>query len=194
LPAFSTFAKAYKAELPSVAATLTTTLIIFLVSLLFEPVRTFLFPSVASDYSILCVFNKRPDPTRKFLIVEGYVINRTDDTKFAADLQKELLAQAKDGAVAPTITLKYDLPVGRIDTAEADDTFNADRGTLEVERIDDKTVVLTVRRIEPFTILKANVVVSGREDNLAAITPDTTSGLVMPLAVRKFQEEACHDH
>ena len=194
MSAFSTFARKYKEELPGVAAGLTSALILFLVSLLFEPVRSFLFPSAARDYSILCVFNKRPDPTRRLLIVEGYVINRTDKTKSDEDLRKELVAQRMESAVAPTVTLKYDLPIGRIDSAEADDTFNADRGQLDVELVDEKTVRLMVTRIEPFAILRANIVVSGREDNLAAVTPEATSGLVMPLAVQKFQEEACHDH
>jgi hypothetical protein len=186
------FVRKYVDELPGVAATLTTTMIIFLASLTITPVRHWLF-TPTEDYPVLCFFKPRVNSQRTLLTVEAFFVNRTDNTRTAADLQKFLDAETtdSDSTASPIVSISYDSDLGSIQSAKPDNEFNAGRGKLSVQLKRSKEVSFTIDRIDPYSILKADIVVKGREELLEVIRDNEASALSVPFDVSRYQEEGC---
>ncbi|HXD21528.1 MAG TPA: hypothetical protein VN654_31195 [Vicinamibacterales bacterium] len=139
-----------------ILVTLLTAMLLFVCSLAFRPVRSFLFP-IDSGYPLWCTaeaYAKTADPD---LHVDVYVINRTDEA-FTRDKLLERLDQ-RAGA-SPDITSQFVRGEGTIATALPDSEFNRDKGSLSVMH-HDRTLTIGVDQIQPHAILKVTAVVTG---------------------------------
>lgn len=188
------FLKRYKDELPGVAATLTTALIIFLASLSFRPVRHLLFEERVTDYPLLCIFEPAIDDSKKNLIVEVFFINRTGDDYTEENLQSKLKQAAADtgSTFAPAIELQYSMPTGEVGSAKDDEVFNGVRGVLEVKVINPKTVRFSVKSIAKYSILRGEIIVIGREDLLASVSKENMRAVPLPFKVSNYQDGPCY--
>ena len=182
------FAK-WKAQLPNVATSLTTALLLFLVSLTFAPVRGWLFPSAARGYPILCTADPVAAPGSR-RIVEFYVVNRS-----RAELTGQELQQSLDKALEGTGlggSAAIDLPFvgaeGRIERAYADIAFNEGKGELGVAR-SPTGIRVTIRQIDGTSILRAIFVVAGVADTGPVARDAKLTGV--PFRFDEIQE-ACY--
>jgi hypothetical protein len=191
------FFKRYVDEMPGVAASLTTALIVFLASLSFSPVRAFLFRSESvKEYPLLCFFEPAMDSSKKLLLVEVFVINKTGDEQTKEKLEKFLEAAAKETgrSFSSIINLEYSFPKGEVQSVEVDEMFNGVRGDLEVKSTKGKTVSVSIKTIARYSILKANIFVSGREETLAIASSDNMRALPIPFNIHKFEGRPCYEH
>lgn len=128
-------------------------------SLVFTPVRRFLFASDArSDYPLLCTAEPVVEntPSGKRLVVDFYVINRTDDEQTDVKLRQFL---EKLENTSPTISLHYYRKVGEINPF-ADNNFNEDKADLEVKG-EGPMVQIVPKRIGPRAIARVRIEVTG---------------------------------
>jgi hypothetical protein len=131
-------------------------------SLVFTPVRRFLFPNdTRSDYPLLCTAEPVVEDTLsgKRLMVDFYVINNTDDEQTDVKLG-EFLKGLED--TSPTINLHYHREIGEINPY-ADNNFNEDKADLEVKKI-GSIVQVVPRRIGPRAIARVRIEVTGLPD------------------------------
>ncbi|MBV9931441.1 MAG: hypothetical protein JO013_10920 [Alphaproteobacteria bacterium] len=179
----------WRAQLPNVAASLTTALVLFLASLTFAPVRGWLFPRDVRTYPIFCTADPVVGADGK-RIVEFYVVNRTGSDYSGAELQ-ENLDKALEGTGLRG-RAQIDIPFvgaeGRIERAYADATFNDGKGDLGVVTT-PAGVRITIRQIDGDSILRVIVVVAGMPD----IGPIPRDAKITGIPFR-FQEiqEACY--
>jgi len=145
-------------QLPSVAGTLTTALILFLVSLVFAPVRAWLFRPYDIDYPLICTAELTGDAATERRVVEFYLINRTGRGFTRDELQRRIDSELEGTGVSgrPTLQLTYDRTVGHIETAWADAPFNASKGEVRVSSTAD-TVRIDVEKVGPRAILRVNI-------------------------------------
>mgnify|MGYP003583458087 CR=1 FL=1 len=187
------FLSDYLDELPGVAASLTTALIVFIASLSFKPVRDWVFAPEVKGYPITCSFKPRIDSERKILVIEGFFINTTDKSLDRKALDG-LLSASAEAPRSSTIVVRYsaDSP-GRIVAARAAESFNYFRGKLRVELKENQHVEISIEGIDPRAILKADIEIAGR-DMLIANQPDETAGaLPVPLeGVIRLQHGGCY--
>jgi hypothetical protein len=158
---FATFLKEWRDELPGVAATLTSAAIVFLVSLAFKPVRSWLFPSdVINAYPVICT--AEPRISGKNLIVEFFVINQTGEEYRDTKLSDFLKQHNRDGDSEPdpAITLPVRRDGATITDAYGDSDLNKDKGELLVTHTADRATIW-IRHIQPRAVLRVFVVVSG---------------------------------
>lgn len=158
------FVAKWRDQLPNVAASLTTALVLFLVSLSFTPVRRWLFASEVASYPLLCTADPVAGPGGR-RIVEFYVINRSPDNFSEQQLQR-MLDSALEGtgsAASASILLPFDSAIGRIERAYADEAFNRDKGVLLV-RQSERAVRLQVTQIHGGAILRAYVILADMPD------------------------------
>ena len=185
---FRRFLGKYVDGLPSVATSLTTALALFLFSLLFAPVRGWLFGAGAPDYPIFCTADpvQGPGDTR---IIEFYVVNRSRHDYTAPELQRALSAalQGTGTTGAAAIGLPFEQGEGLIARAYPDTEFNDGKGVLGVERTAEG-VRIVIQRIHGASILRAKIEVAGMEPN-SAMERDTK--LAVPFEFEDIQE-ACY--
>lgn len=182
----SDFLAKWRAQLPGVAASLTTALILFLVSLAFAPVRAWLFPGEAKAYPIFCTADPVAGEQGK-RIVELYVVNRSR-TDYTGEELQQLLDRALEGtglSGRASIDFPYIGAEGRITAAYADSAFNDGKGDLGVAW-SPAGVRLTLRQIDSASILRAIVVVSGLTD--AGPLPRDSKVMGVPLRFEEIQE------
>jgi hypothetical protein len=183
------FIEKWKANLPGVAASLTTASILFLASLAFAPVRSWLFPGKAANYPIFCTADPVAGEGGR-RIVEFYIVNHSDKGFSGAELQKTL-----DGALQGTglsgravIELPFDGVEGRIEKAYPDTAFNNGKGQLGVAA-SASGVRLTIGQIDSASILRAIIVFADMPD-LGPI-PRDAKALAIPFRLADL-EEACY--
>lgn len=158
------FLAAWRDQLPGVAASLTTALILFAASLSFAPVRHWLFARDVATYPLICTADPVAGPNGR-RIVEFYIINRSRDNFSGEQLQQALdTALTGSGATASaTIRLPFDGTVGRIERVVADEAFNRGKGEL-VAAIDGQSVRIRIGEIHGGAILRVFIVVAGLPD------------------------------
>jgi len=158
----------WRKELPSVAGSLTTALVIFVVSTIAYRFRGYLYPPYEGlEYPLTCTAEAYPDLATGNLNVEFYIFNHTDRSLSEDDLISALHDASKgtDAVLSPVIDLKYWREVGRVETAHSDAAFNGDKGNLAVAINDEagekRAVSIHIRDIKSYAILRAVIVVSG---------------------------------
>lgn len=184
-PPSQSFLAKWRDQLPNVAASLTTALILFLVSLSFTPVRRWLFAGEVASYPLLCTADPVAGPGGR-RIVEFYVINRSPEN-FSQQQLQQLLDTSLEGtgaAASASIVLPFDSEIGRIERAFADDAFNRDKGVLLV-RQSERSVQLQVTQIHGGAILRAYLVLADMPD-IGPISRDAK--VAVPFDYRDMQE------
>jgi len=159
------FVAAWREELPRVAASLTTALILFLASMSFTPVRRWLFASEVPAYPLICTADPLAAGDGRRL-VEFYILNRSRDNFTGEDLQRRLneALQGSGASGIATIVLPFrDEGGGRIERAVADREFNEGKGEIHVAH-DDRAVRIGVRQIHGGALLRVQIIVSGIAD------------------------------
>ena len=178
-----------------VLTSLLTTLAIFLASLAFKPVRSFLFPAPpVAEYPILCTAEPYSDNSGK-LLIDFFLVNRTGKEYTREDLTQILKAARPDlgPEISPDIRLKFKTvegrPVGvleRIDAAN-EDPFNAGKGDLQVSR-SGHTVVIVINHIVERAIMKVTMTVA-RQDLPQEVR--RTATILVPFDFAAYQD-ACY--
>lgn len=161
------FYAGWLATLPGVAASLTTTAILFGLSLFIPAVKETLFPPKTVKYPLSCISVPVAVPANSDRIIEFYVVNPTAED-YSEDALKELLAEKLAGTRAAEtasarIALVYDRAVGTLVSAEADGEFNGDNGVLDV-LAEGNNVRIGVDQIAPHTIVRARMTYTGLDN------------------------------
>jgi hypothetical protein len=144
-----------------VLVALVTALAFFMFSLLFAPVRRFLFDDTV-PYSVYCTAETYSTPNDLTKArTEFLLINTTDRSLSRADLQKEL-SNGGDSlhGPSPDVHLVYARGIGQVDSATEDTSFNKDKGGVDVMR-EGQNVLVQPRQLNPRAILRVNIDVSG---------------------------------
>jgi hypothetical protein len=182
-----------------VLVSLCTALLLFTASLTFAPVRRFFFPSVIQEYPLVCTVEPYVSRSREKLLVDVFILNRTDDPRTREALQTFLRNNdpGSDKSLSPDILLTYrrfigPTQVGEIEDAYPDKEFNDGKGELDVISRRD-SVEIRVKKIIGHALLKATVVVAGIPDlkDIAHTIDRSTKDLFVPLAYKKY-EEGCY--
>jgi hypothetical protein len=132
-------------------------IVLFSGSLLFAPVRHFLFPSAErKDYPLLCTAEPIVENTTsgKRLVVDFYVINKTDEEQTVEKLDLFL----RNPELSPTINLHYYREIGQFNPS-ADSNFNEDKADLEVKR-EGQMVQIVPKRIGPRAVARVRIEVT----------------------------------
>jgi len=158
------FFAAWRDQLPGVAASLTTAVILFAASLSFAPVRHWLFAQDVATYPLICTADPVAGPNGR-RIVEFYIINRSRDNFSGEQLQQALdtALRGSGSSASAAITLPLEDQAGRIERVVADEAFNRGKGELRA-RIDGQSVRIDVGEIHGGAILRVLVVVAGLPD------------------------------
>jgi hypothetical protein len=182
-----------------IAISLTTALILFLGSLTFSPVRSFLFPDGLPDYPIYCVaepFQSATDP--KTLNIDFFIINRTPDEYTRESLMAILKTRYADRSadVSPDINLFYDRKamgenIGEVEAATLDPDFNLGKGNIHPEVIGND-VRIRIDDIESRAVMKVTIVVVGLPDLEGGEPMLRTAKGAVPFDIERYQA-ACHD-
>lgn len=179
-------------QLPGVAGSLTTAVILFVTAVVFQPTIQRLFSTPARDYPVSCMADPVAlDPAHEQAQAAFFIVNRGPDTLDAAQLRQKL-EYALDRSVGPsgtTIPITFGPYDGRFVSAVPDPDFNGDKGELHIDRTDGR-ITITIDRIAAGAILKVNIIWAQSPlppaDNL---TRDTKAAL--PFGRREY-ETACY--
>jgi hypothetical protein len=185
------FFSKWKDELPKVAASLTTALLIFAASTVAYRFRAFFYPPFEGfDYPLVCRAEAVSDPKAGTLTVEFYVINKTGDDYDELVLNRMLREQSQgtNAVISPVIQLVADRQFTAVDLAAEDKAFNNSKGELTVRIIPDNVVEIGVPTIKSRAILRALIVVSGLPD-LEDVRRDRKADI--PFAISPY-ERACY--
>jgi hypothetical protein len=177
-----------------VLTTLLTALILFASSMLFKPVRAFLFPSPdVKEYPLYCTAEPYLGPSGKDLLVDFFIINRTNDEYSREQLSSILQSGNRDPDVvlSPDISLKYSRridgrPVGKVEEVLLDRDFNLNKGELAIDRRDD-SVSIKINRVGERAVMKVTIRVTGLPDLENSAVTRMAKGLV-PLDFRRYQD------
>jgi hypothetical protein len=150
---------------------LLTALLLLASSLLFKPVRTFLFPSPeVKEYPLHCTAEPYLDPSGKRLLVDFFIINRTGKDYSREDLESILRANNPDpsAALSPDIVLKYSnlvngRPIGSIEEVLEDADFNRDKGEIVLDHRAD-LASLRINSIAERAVMKVTLRIVGLPD------------------------------
>jgi len=154
-------------------------------TLVFAPVRRFLFPSEERrDYPLLCTAEPVVENSGNLLMVDFYIINRTDDEQTIEKLRQVL---ARESGESPTINLHYYREIGQV-SPTADNNFNEDKADLEV-KADGNMVQIVPKRISPRAIARVRIEVAGLPD-LGGITRAAHASI--PFDNLALYERACY--
>ena len=150
---------------------LLTALLLLASSLLFKPVRTFLFPSPeVKEYPLDCTAEPYLDPSGKLLLVDFFIVNRTGKEYSREDLENILRVNNPDPstALSPDIVLEYSnlvngRPIGSIEGVLEDADFNRDKGEIVLDHRAD-LVSLRINRIAERAVMTVTLRVAGLPD------------------------------
>ena len=182
------FYEAWRDELPGVAASVTTALILFLISLSFAPVRQWLFAEEVASYPLICTADPVSAPGGR-RIVEFYIVNRSQDDFTGEELQRRLDESLRgSGARAgAAIVLPFNSALGRIEQARGDDAFNDGKGELAV-RNEGTSVRIGIADIHGGAILRVLITLADMPD-IGPIPRDAK--VAVPFDYQGLQE-ACY--
>jgi hypothetical protein len=160
--AFGRTFKNWEAEIARpVVVAIITALALFTFSLLFAPVRQFLFDDTV-PYPIYCTAETYSMPTTPTDFTsartEFLFINMTDRDLSRSDLEKELSgAGGGPRGASPDLLFVYTRGTyGRVVGAKADEQFNAGKGELAV-RLKSQDVIVEPRHFKARATLRVNV-------------------------------------
>lgn len=158
------FLAAWRDEMPRVAASLTTALILFLISLSFAPVRQWLFGQEAASYPLICTADPIAAPGGR-RIVEFYIVNRTGDNFTGEELQRRLdeTLRGSGSRASATIALPFNSEIGRIEQVRGDEAFNDGKGEL-VAKIEGRRVRIRIADIHGGAILRVLITLADLPD------------------------------
>lgn len=146
-----------------VLVTILTTCVLFVGSLAFKPIRSFLFPPEAiPDYPLYCTAEAyvRTDQSPPALGVDFFIINRTGKEYSRQELEDFLREHRRDEPThSPDISLKYSRAIGKVDRAYPDEEFNADKGDVKVI-LEGTTLRIVPDYVAPRAVLKISMVVA----------------------------------
>jgi hypothetical protein len=167
--------KAYRRWfLRPVAVNLSTALVLFLSSLLFAPVRHWLFPpEIVETYPLICVVEPYLHESTKQLAVDVYVVNRRAKRYTREDLQaflRDHYPQHTPEEVRPDFETRYMRGVGDLVKVERNKQFNRDKGELRIheDKKDSRNIRIEVWEIEPRAIMKVTMLFEGILKNYPA--------------------------
>jgi len=162
--------------------TLATAFVLFSLSLLFAPVRQFLFDHRV-PYPIYCTaesYSTSADSARTEIVL----INTTSVELSRSDLENAL--ESAEVTASPDLQFVYTREIGTIVSAEPDAPFNQGKGEVTVRR-DGQTVEISPHRLTPRAIIRVNIDVIGLpDDKLTRAAHD-----FVPFRVATY-EEACY--
>lgn len=172
-------------------------LLLFASSLLFKPVRTFLFPSPeVKEYPLHCTAEPYLDPSGQFLLVDFFIINRTGKEYSREDLENILRANNPDPSIvmSPDIVLKYSnlvngRPIGRIEEVLENSDFNHDKGEIVLNHRAD-LASLRINSIAERAVIKVTLKIAGLPDLQNAGVSRMAKNLV-PVNFRPY-EAGCY--
>jgi hypothetical protein len=161
----------------------------FLFSLLFAPVRRFLFNSTV-PYPIYCTAEtySLPDDLTSAR-TELLLINTTDEIWSRSKLERELLNAGNGlGPPSPDLWLHYKRGYGTVVRAESDMT-NGEKGQVDVHtQGDGRNVVVSPQLFKARAILRVIIDVTGLEDR----SPITRAAHnIVPFRIDEY-EQACY--
>jgi hypothetical protein len=181
--------------LAPVAVNLITAAAIFLTSLLFAPVREWVFGrDTYTEYPLFCRAEPFVDETVKNrLHIDFLITNKSDQeydfVRLKHELQKVFGAET---ARSPQIILKrkvvLDTPLGKIVSAKADDAFNLGKGELVV-KLDksDTDINIEVRSIKEQSVLRTLIEVDGIQ-GLNPLVVDRRTTVQVPFYVEELEK------
>lgn len=177
--------------------TVLTTAVLFAGSLLLKPVRSFFFPpQPAGNYPLQCTAEPYLDASGEVLLVDFFIMNRTD-TEYSRDDLKTILRTANpdpESGWSPDIRLSYTRlvdgkPLGEVARALADQEFNGGKGDLQVSAAAD-SVSIKVNRIARRAIMRVTIGVAGVPDLRDSAVVRTAKGMV-PFDFQRY-EDSCY--
>jgi hypothetical protein len=144
---------------------LTTAFLLFLASLSFAPVRTWFFPpKIIRDYPLISTAEPHVSNADNKLIVDFFIINRTDHAYTRDELAGFLRSNNPDAhsRSSPDIELKYWRNVGKIEEVYVDKEFNDQKGILDIDfqKGSDK-IVIKVVNIKERAVMKVSILIVG---------------------------------
>jgi hypothetical protein len=151
------FFRAWRAEWPKIAASLTVAFLLFAIPTASAPVRNWLWPPPV-PYPVVCTAEPVWHGGDKRL-VEIYVINTSAKDLTEQDLGDALrkaLGKVAKGA-SPAVFFPFDKGKPKAETAVADSAFNDGKGELTVS-LEDHGVRVEPKALAALAILRANVV------------------------------------
>jgi hypothetical protein len=177
-----------------VLVNLTTAFLLFLASLSFAPVRSWLFPAeTIRDYPLISTAEPSVSKADNRLIVEFFVINRTDHPYTREELVRFLHSNNPDARSKPSpdIELAYWRKVGKIEDVFVDKEFNDQKGTLDVVfQPGSDRIVIKVVNIKARAVMKVSVVIVGLPEVGSASISRMAKDAV-PLLYEDYQD-ACY--
>ncbi len=159
----------------------------FMFSLLFAPVRRFLFNDTV-PYPIYCTaetYSTSADFTSAR--TEFMLINTTDRGLSRSDLEKELSGGGEGlHGPSPDLRLVYTRGIGHVVHAEGDGPFNAGKGDVNA-RQDGQDVIVQPQHFRPRAMLRVNVDVTG----LDPIEIKRAAHTIVPFRIELY-EQGCY--
>lgn len=161
-----------------------TAFVLLAFSLLFTPVREFLFGD-GVEYPLYCTaesYSTSADSAR----IEVLLVNTTAHDLTRSDLERALKGSDRVvGSASPDLELVYDRDFGGIARAEADTEFNKGKGELAVRNEKDR-VVISPFSLSARAVLRVNIDVTELPNALSR-----DAHRLVPLRVAQY-EEACY--
>ena len=158
-PRHRAFLNGYLAEMPNIAASMTTAALLFAIAVIFKPTITGYFDKPARDYPISCSADPvLVDTEHGETLSEFYIVNRFSDELNAQALQQKLTSALGDSGsnAVPDIVLIYGGADGKFISAAIDKSFNGNKGDLEILFRSDR-IVIKIKKIAAAAILKIDI-------------------------------------
>jgi hypothetical protein len=169
-----------------VLVAVTSTFVLFAFSLLFSPVRRFLFSDTV-PYPIYCTAEVYSLPTDHTSVrTELLLINTTDRRLSRADLERELSGESGLDGPSPDITLVYTRGIGRVTTAMADAAYNDGKGEVSVS-LSGNDVVVKPKHFNPRAVIRVVIDITGWD----AVEVSRAAHDVVPFRIEDY-EQGCY--
>ncbi|MGM0914262.1 MAG: hypothetical protein ACQEXC_09535 [Pseudomonadota bacterium] len=170
--------------------------LLFMASLLLEPVRNFVFPpEVIPDYPLFCTVEPWLDPDREALVVDLFIINTTQNDYTHADLQRLLDTRKLDpkSSLSPDLVLSYwrkldETVIGTVGKPDRYPVFNLGKGEVEVG-VNEATNQVRIRleRISPRAVIKVGLPTHNPPD-IETMAVQRTNKSIIPFDFMPYEE------
>ncbi len=173
-----------------------TAFVLFLVGLFFPPIRNFFFPNEIKEYPLFCIaeaYVKQPDHK---LIVEFFIINRTEEILSRQRLIELLQDYNPDPStpVSPDIELRFNQRQhgGKLGKPYLEEDFNDKKGDVRLDTQQLNVVNITIDKIVERAIMKVSIpIIDIPELAEVAEDIDRTTKVAIPFNYRDY-EEGCY--
>ena len=173
---------------PVIASLLTAT-VVFVVALMNEQFRAFVFGSWIEDYPLVCRAEAFTTPAGT-LGVDFFVIN-TSNSEYSRDgLVGFLRSQGLDTrSSGPDVRLTFWRDIGVIATAEEDHDFNLEKGRLRIIVSEDKrAATVVIEQIDAWAILKVILAIDG----ITSLPENRATDNAVPFTIDEYLN-ACYE-